>query len=127
MTIALGDQLRFPSIAEPKSAGGVRYFFVDDPEYFDREEIYGDKNGDYPDNAERYAEFSRVAIEFTKRVWLPDVIHCHDWQSALVPLLLRKQHANDPGVRSLPVVLTIHNLAYQGAFPRATHAKNRAA
>ena len=40
-----------------------------------------------------------MAIEFTKRVWLPDVIHCHDWQSALVPLLLRKQHANDPGVR----------------------------
>ncbi len=57
-----------------------------------------------------------MAIEFTKRVWLPDVIHCHDWQSALVPLLLRTQHANDPGVRSLPVVFTIHNLAYQGCF-----------
>jgi starch synthase len=123
VTIALGDQLRFPSIAEPKSVGGVRYFFVDDPEYFDREEIYGDKSGDYPDNAERYAEFSSVAIEFTKRVWLPDVIHCHDWQSALVPLMLRRQHANDPGVRSLPVVLTIHNLAYQGAFPRTTLQK----
>ena len=123
VTVALGDQLRFPSIAEPKSSGGVRYFFVDDPEYFDREEIYGDKNGDYPDNAERYAEFSRMAIEFTKRVWLPDVIHCHDWQSALVPLLLRKQHANDPGVRSLPVVLTIHNLAYQGVFPHTVLPK----
>jgi starch synthase len=123
VTVALGDQLRFPSIAEPKSSGGVRYFFVDDPEYFDREDLYGDKNGDFPDNEERFAELSRMAIEFTKRVWLPDVIHCHDWQSALVPLLLRKQHANDPGVRSLPVVLTIHNLAYQGIFPRATLRK----
>ena len=57
------------------------------------------RRGDYPDNAERFAEFSRVAIEFMKRVWLPDVIHCHDWQSALVPVLLRTQHANDPVVR----------------------------
>ena len=97
---------------------GVRYFFVDDPPYFDRAQLYGDKNGDYPDNAERFAEFSRVAIEFMKRVWLPDVIHCHDWQSALVPVLLRTQHANDPVVRSLPVVLTIHNLGYQGLFPQ---------
>ncbi len=123
VTVALGDQLRFPSIAEPKSAGGVHYFFVDDPEFFDREDLYGDKNGDFSDNAERFAELSRMAIEFTKRVWLPDVIHCHDWQSALIPLLLRRQHANDPGVRSLPVVLTIHNLAYQGVFPHAAMQK----
>jgi starch synthase len=123
VTVALGDRLRFPSIAEPKSTGGVRYYFVDDPEFFDREDLYGDKNGDYPDNAERFAELARTAIEFTKRVWLPDVIHCHDWQSALVPLILRRQHAADPGVRSLPVVLTIHNIAYQGVFPHAALQK----
>jgi len=118
VTVALGKQLRFPALAEGKPVDGVRYFFVDDPEYFDRAHLYGDRNGDYPDNAERFAEFSRAAIEFVKRVWLPDVIHCHDWQSALVPVLLRTQHANDPAVRSLPCVLTIHNLAYQGVFPR---------
>ena len=118
VTIALGNQLRFPALVEGKAVGGVRYFFVDDPEYFDRAQLYGDRSGDYPDNAERFAEFSRAAIEFVKRVWLPDVIHCHDWQAALVPLLLRTQHANDPAVRSLPSVLTIHNLAYQGVFPR---------
>lgn len=118
VTVALGNRLRFPALVEGKSVEGVRYFFVDDPEYFDRAQLYGDRGGDYPDNAERFAEFSRAAIEFVKRVWLPDVIHCHDWQAALVPLLLRTQHANDPAVRSLPSVLTIHNLAYQGVFPR---------
>jgi starch synthase len=123
VTIPLGETLRFPTLAEGQSVEGVRYFFVDDPSYFDREQLYGDKSGDYPDNAERFAEFSRSAIEFTKRVWLPDVIHCHDWQSALVPVLLRTQHANDPVVRSLPVVFTIHNLGYQGLFPQTVMRK----
>jgi len=123
VTVSLGDQVRFPSIAEGVSVAGVRYFFVDDPGYFEREHPYGDKSGDYPDNAERFTEFSRVAIEFAKRVLLPDVIHCHDWQTALVPVLLRTQHANDPAVRSLPVVLTIHNLAYQGIFPQSALRK----
>jgi starch synthase len=118
VTLALGNRVRFPALLEGKAVEGVRYFFVDDPEFFDRAQLYGDRNGDYPDNAERFAEFSRAAIEFVKRVWLPDVIHCHDWQSALVPVLLRTQHANDPAVRSIPSVLTIHNLAYQGVFQR---------
>lgn len=116
VTVALGDRLRFPAIAEADAVDGVRYFFVDDPPFFDRPELYGDSGGDYPDNAERFAEFSRVSIEFMKRVWLPDVVHCHDWQTALVPVLLRAQHAEDRALRSLPVVFTIHNLAYQGVF-----------
>lgn len=119
ITIPLGDHLRFPAIAEAAAVAGVKYYLVDDPEFFDREQLYGDKSGDYRDNAARFAEFSRVAIEFAKRVWLPDVIHCHDWQSALVPVLLRTQHADDPAVRSLPIVFTIHNLGYQGLFPYA--------
>lgn len=123
LTIALGEELRFPAIAEGQAVGGVRHLFVDDPEYFDRPQLYGDSNGDYPDNAERFAEFSRAAIECMKRVWLPDVVHCHDWQTALVPVLLRTQYANDPAVRSLPVVLTIHNLAYHGVFPPAVLPK----
>lgn len=119
VTVALGDRLRFPAIAEGQAVGGVRYYFVDDPEFFDRDQLYGDKAGDYKDNAERFAEFSRSAIEFVKRVWLPDLIHCHDWQSALVPVFLRTQHVEDPVVRSMPVVFTIHNLGYQGLFPYA--------
>ncbi len=117
LTIPLGDTLRFPALAEGLSVAGVRYYFVDDPEFFDREDLYGGKSGEYGDNAERYAEVSRAAIEFMKRVWLPDVMHCHDWQTALIPVLLRTQYSNDPNVRSIPVVFTIHNVAYQGLFP----------
>ncbi|MGH9716569.1 MAG: glycogen synthase GlgA [Candidatus Acidiferrales bacterium] len=117
VTVSLGDALRFPALVEGPSSGGVRYFFVDDPEFFDRPHLYGNRNEDYPDNFARFTEFSRATIEFSKRVWLPDVIHCHDWQSALVPVLLRTQHARDRVARSLPVVLTIHNLGYQGIFP----------
>src|SRR5580658_8458107 len=116
VTVTLGDKLRFPAIGEGPAVAGVRYFFADDRGFFDREQLYGEKGADYPDNAERFTEFSRVAIEFMKRVWLPDVIHCHDWQTALVPVLLRTQHAEDPVVRGLPVVFTIHNIGYQGIF-----------
>jgi starch synthase len=119
VTISLGDVLRFPVIAEGLSVGSVRYYFVDDPGMFDRSGLYGDKSGEYPDNPQRFTEFCRAAIEFMKRVWLPDLVHCHDWQSALVPVLLRTQHVNDPVVRNLPVVFTIHNLGYQGLFPQA--------
>jgi starch synthase len=123
VTVSLGDTLRFPALAEGPPAGGTRYFFVDDPEFFDRAHLYGNKNEDYADNVERFTEFSRAAIEFAKRVWLPDVIHCHDWQTALVPVLLRTQYAYDPVARSLPVVLTIHNLGYQGIFPQTALRK----
>jgi starch synthase len=119
VTIALGEQLRFPAFAQGASHHGVSYFFVNDPGYFDRAGLYGENNGEYGDNAERFTEFSRAAIEFMKRIWLPDVVHCHDWQTALVPVLLRTQHAADPAVRSLPVVFTIHNLGYQGLYPEA--------
>ena len=89
LTIPMGGtRLRFPAIADGTSLGGVRYFFVDDPAYFDREGLYGGATGDYPDNAERFTEFCRAAIEIAKHIWPTDVFHCHDWQTALVPALL---------------------------------------
>jgi starch synthase len=91
---------------------------VEDPQYFDREQPYGVGGKDYPDNAERFAEFCGAAIEFCKQVWMPDVIHCHDWQTGLAPVLLRTRYANDEALRELPVVFTIHNMGYHGAFPR---------
>jgi starch synthase len=119
MTIPLGGRLRFPSIADGTMLNGVRYFFVDDPGYFDRDGIYGGSAGDFPDNAERYSEFCRATIEIAKHVWPADVIHCHDWQTALVPVLLRSLYAADPLVKDIPVIFTIHNLGYQGQFPAA--------
>jgi starch synthase len=118
LTIPMGDTLRFPAILNGGIHRGVRYYFVEDPEYFDRDHLYGVAGKDYPDNAERFAEFGRAAIEFCKKVWMPEVIHCHDWQSALVPVLLRTQYQKDPVLDGLPVVFTIHNMGYHGAFPR---------
>jgi starch synthase len=118
MTISQGTRLRFPAIASGGLHRGVRYFFLDDPFYFDRNGIYGDKSREYPDNAERFTEFSRAAIELAKQIWMPDLIHCHDWQTAMVPVLLRTSYADDPMVRDLPVVFTIHNIGYHGIFPR---------
>src|SRR5579863_1668755 len=122
MSVPLGGAMRFPAICEAGTFEGVRYYFVDDPEYFNREKLYGDKAGDYPDNAERFGELSRAAIEFAKQVWMPDVMHCHDWQAALAPIYLRTIYASDPSVASLPVVFTVHNLGYQGLLPRAALA-----
>jgi starch synthase len=119
LSIPLGQKVRFPSIDEAGTFEGVHYFFVDDAKLFDREKLYGDKNGDYPDNPRRFAELSRAAIEFAKQVWMPDVFHCHDWQAALVPVYLRTLYARDPALAGVPVVFTVHNLGYQGLFPRS--------
>ena len=116
LTIPMGPRLRFPAIADGALLEGVRYFFADDPGYFDREGIYGGSAGDYPDNAERYTELCRAAIEIAKHVWPADVIHCHDWQTALVPVLLRSSYLDDPAMKDVPVVFTIHNIGYQGLF-----------
>src|SRR5271155_366259 len=116
LTIPIANRLRFPAVVDGTQISGVRYFFVDDPAYFDRDGIYGSSAGDFPDNAERYSEFCRAAIEIVKLVWPADVMHCPDWQTGLVPVLLRTSYADDPAVKDIPVVFTIHNLGYQGQF-----------
>jgi len=118
MTIPQSTRLRFPAVASGGIHRGVRYFFLDDPFYFDREGIYGDRNHEFPDNAERFTEFSRAAIELAKQIWLPDLIHCHDWQTGLVPVLLRTSYGDDQVVRNIPLVFTIHNMGYHGVFPK---------
>jgi starch synthase len=118
LTIPQGARLRFPAIVDGGLHRGVKYFFLDDPFYFDREGIYGERNQEYPDNAERFTELSRATIELAKQKWMPDLIHCHDWQTAMVPVLLRTSYGDDPMVRELPVVFTIHNMGYHGIFPK---------
>ncbi len=99
---------------------GVVYYLVDCPSLYDREGLYGDAAGDYPDNHIRFAVFSYAAVTLARHVFRPSVIHCHDWQAALVPIYLRTLFANDPTYLGIPVLLTIHNLGYQGLFPKET-------
>jgi len=120
ITIPFDDRYRFCSVVSGGKSSGVQFYFVDYPPFFDREALYGTSAGDYPDNAERFALFSRAVLEASKILDAPDVFHCHDWQSALVPVLLRTQYAGDPAFRDVGVVFTIHNMGYQGLFPPDT-------
>src|SRR5579884_1952116 len=117
ITVPFDDRYRFCSILTGAGYPGVRFFFVDYPPFFDREGLYGTASGDFPDNAERFALFCRAAIEASKILGVPQVFHCHDWQSALVPVLLRTVYLEDPAFRDVATVFTIHNLGYQGLFP----------
>lgn len=111
--------------------GGVRYdtsiqqagetiphYFLDCPRLYDRNGIYGAAAGDFPDNHIRFAVLSRAAVEVARRIFRPDVIHCHDWQASLTPAYLKTTFANDPTFFSIRTLLTIHNLGYQGLFPK---------
>ncbi len=117
VTIPFADQYRFCSVVEAGSQGGLKFYFIDYPPYFDRDALYGTSAGDYPDNAERFALYSRAVIEASKVLGVPDVFSCHDWQSAFIPVFLRTVYANDPALRSVSTVFTIHNMGYQGLFP----------
>jgi starch synthase len=116
ITVPFDDRYRFCSVVTDGIHSGVRFYFVDYPPYFDRDALYGTSAGDYPDNAERFALFSRAVLESSKVLGVPHVFHCHDWQSALIPVLLRTQYAEDPAFRDVATVFTIHNIGYQGLF-----------
>ena len=120
VTVPFDDHYRFCSVVNGGSFAGVDFYFVEYPPYFDRDALYGTSAGDYPDNAERYALFSRAVLEASKILGAPDIIHCHDWQSALIPVLLHTQYAGDPAFRDTATVFTIHNMGYQGLFPPET-------
>jgi len=117
VTVPFDDKYRFCSFVTAGSSAGVKYYFVEYPPYFDREALYGTPTGDYADNAERFALFSRAVIEASKIFGVPHIFHCHDWQSALVPVMLRTLYTEDPAFRETGTVFTIHNMGYQGLFP----------
>ncbi len=100
-----------------RGSKGIKVYFIQHDEYYDREALYGTEAGDYPDNPERFILFSRAVIETIKRLGIPiDVVHCHDWQTALIPVYLKTLYSCDEKLSSFKTVLTIHNLAYQGSF-----------
>jgi starch synthase len=95
----------------------VPIFFVEQDEYFDRQELYRQKGEDYKDNCERFVFFCRAALEAIRLLHLQvDVVHCHDWQTALIPAYLHIEYLHTHGYEHVASLLTIHNLAYQGIF-----------
>ena len=94
----------------------VTFYFVMCPALFDRDGIYSDNGWGFPDNFLRYAVLSMAATGAVRHLFRPDVVHCHDWQSALTPLYLRYNFRNDPTFPGIKLLFTIHNLGYQGEF-----------
>ena len=117
ITVPFDDQYRFCSIIDGGQLDGVQFYFVDYPAYFDRDALYGTPIGDYHDNAERFALFCRAVLEASKILGVPEIFHCHDWQSALIPVLLRTLYEEDPAFERVNSVFSIHNMGYQGLFP----------
>ena len=95
----------------------VPIFFVEQDDYFDRPELYRVRGEDYKDNCERYVFFCRAALESIRLLNLSvDVVHCHDWQTGLIPAYLHIEYLHCHGYENIASLLTIHNLAYQGIF-----------
>ena len=97
---------------------GSSTYFLECDEFFDRKEMYGTPEGDYSDNAERFIFFSRGLLEACKALnFQPEIIHCNDWQTGLVPLYLKTLYKDDRFFQRTASMLSIHNLGYQGLFP----------
>ncbi len=101
--------------------GEVPFYFVNCPALYTRDGgLYGDGEGDFPDNHIRFSTLCRAAIAIARWIFRPDVIHCHDWQTGLLPAYLRSSFALDPTFFGVKTLYTIHNLGYQGLFPKET-------
>lgn len=99
-----------------KLAPGIDVFFLKRDEFYDRSYLYCPPDGDYFDNPERFIFFMRGTLEGIRhKAFRPDIVHCHDWQSALIPVYLKTLYKGL--LPEIPAVLTIHNVAYQGVFP----------
>ena len=95
----------------------VDLYLVDHEEYFGRDALYGEDGSDYADNCERFTFFCRGVLESIRLLQLQvDLIHCNDWQTGLIPALLKCEYSENPLYQSIASVITVHNLAYQGVF-----------
>jgi starch synthase len=106
----------------PRGPLSPRVLFVESEEYFDRPGLYGDEEGDYPDNARRYAFFCRAVLVALPRVMpeAPSILHAHDWQTALASVYLKTEFMAHPYYEGIRAVLSVHNAGYQGHFPEPT-------
>jgi starch synthase len=124
LRFTLGGRAYEATVLDGRLASQVDLVVVDVPGLFDRPGVYGERGEDYPDNALRFAVLSRAVAELVRQrvaSGLPvDIVHCNDWPSALVPTYLRALAVETPAVAATKTILTIHNVAHQGIFPKDT-------
>lgn len=120
LEVPIGPNAERGVIWSAKLAPKIPVYFVDHRGFFGREALYTTPSGDYPDNAQRFTFFAKFALEACRALHLqPDLLHCHDWQTALIPAYLKTTLQHDPTFARVGSLLTIHNIAYQGLFPAA--------
>jgi starch synthase len=121
LTVAIGSIVHRVWCHVSQLSDRRRVIFVDAPELFDRDGYYTTHGQDFPDNAERFAVLSLAALDIAEATFAAepiDIVHAHDWQAGLVPVLLRSHPGRWPNLAHAGTVFTIHNLLYQGLFPR---------
>ena len=117
ITVPLGTWQERCDILEGRIGRNVTVYFINKDIYYDRPELYRTPQGDYPDNAERFIFFSRAVLELCKATgFRPDIVHCNDWQTGLIPLYLRTLYRNISPLQRARTIFTVHNLGYQGQF-----------
>jgi len=120
--VALGGITYDVTLFDGRLASQVDIVLVDAPGFFDRAGVYGERGEDYPDNAARFAVLSYTAAEIARQRAVAgapfDVVHCHDWPAALVPVYMRNLRRESEQLAATKTVLTVHNMAHQGVFGR---------
>jgi starch synthase len=117
-SLVMGGRSFEASIWTSEKSSRPQAYFIECEPLFGRSELYGSAEGDYPDNALRFAFFSIAVLEMCCAMDIrPDVIHCNEWQTAMIPVYLRKFYADRCSLDATAVLFTIHNLGYQGIFP----------
>ncbi|MCU0521655.1 MAG: glycogen synthase GlgA [Anaerolineae bacterium] len=119
MCVWMGNAEEWCSVDRARTSGGVPVYFIESDKYFARKGLYHDDAfNDYGDNPRRFAFLTRAALQLCRDTqFSPDIVHCHDWQSALAPAYLKVWHWNDAILGKAASVLTIHNIGYQGVYP----------
>src|SRR5438105_3860118 len=112
ITVNMGKFKVPVSVLQGEIGNHIPVYMIDSPRFFDRENIYG-----YTDDGERFILFCRAALEAMRTLnWSPDIIHCNDWHTGIVPNWMHTVYRDDPFFANTATVYTIHNLAYQGIF-----------
>lgn len=127
---------RYKAIQDPKIQKlneGISYatignktkvYFIENDKYYNRDGLYGDKSGDHKDNLERFSFYCKRTLDLLPEInFKADIIHVHDWQSALIPVYLKTLYKDKPFYKNIKTVLTIHNIGYQGVFPKEEFPK----
>ena len=120
LPVPLGDRQITADIYEGELDKGLPVYFIERDEFYDRGNLYGSAKGDYFDNDSRFSFLARGTLNTAQALkFRPDIIHCHDWQTGLIPACLHYGRETDSFYRETASLFTIHNIAYQGSFPRS--------